>query len=113
MNNELGPVIIYDEDGTKLKTLTIGESPKKVRDSLIKIISIIPSSGLLLKHDPGVPFVYTSFAIILFGGFLSVISTNKIWALYEEDKPLLFIGGLSNRNHSGLSKELTNLIKTI
>ncbi len=113
MNNELGPVIIYDKNGTKLTTLSIKESPKEVGDSFLKIISIIPSSGLLLKHDPGVPFVYTSFVIILFGGFLSVISTNKIWALYEKDKSLLFIGGLSNRNHSGLSKELTELIKTI
>ncbi len=113
MNNELGPVIIYNKNGTKLTTLSIEGSPKKVGDSLIKIISIIPSSGLLLKHDPGVPLVYTSFAIILFGGFLSIISTNKIWALYEEDKSLLFIGGLSNRNHSGLCQELTELIKTI
>ncbi len=113
MNNELGPVLIYDKNGTKLATLSIEENPKQIGESFIKIISIIPSSGLLLKHDPGVPLVYTSFAIILFGGFLSVISTNKIWALYEEDKSLLFIGGLSNRNHSGLSKELPDLIKTI
>ncbi len=113
MNNELGPVLVYDKNGTNLTTLSIGESPKEVGESLIKITSIIPSSGLLLKHDPGVPLVYTSFAIILFGGFLSVISTNKIWALYEEDQSLLFIGGLSNRNNSGLSKELAELMKTI
>ena len=59
------------------------------------------------------PFVYTSFAIILCGGFLSVISTNKIWALYEEDESLIYIGGLSNRNATGLSKELPELMKTI
>ncbi len=113
MNNELGPVLVYDRNGNKIITLRIGESPQKVGDSFIKVISIIPSSGLLLKHDPGVPFVYTSFAIILLGGCLSIISTNKIWALYEADQSLLYIGGLSNRNLTGLSKELPELIKTI
>ena len=54
-----------------------------------------------------------NIAIILLGGSLSIISTKKIWALYEEDKLLLYIGGLSNRNNSGLSKELPELIKNI
>ena len=73
-------------------------------------INIIPSSGLLLKHDPGVPLVYLSFAIILIGGSLSIISTKKIWVLHEKEKSLIYIGGLSNRNLSGLSKELPKLI---
>ena len=64
----------------------------------------------MLKHDPGVPLVYSSFAIILIGGSLSIISTKKIWVLYEKEKSLIYIGGLSNRNLSGLSNELPNLI---
>ncbi len=108
VESELGPVNFYDSDGTLLKTLSINKEVK-VKNTLIKIINIIPSSGLLLKHDPGVPLVYTSFAIILIGGSLSIISTKKIWVLHEKEKSMIYIGGLSNRNLSGLSKELPRL----
>ncbi len=109
VNSELGPVAIYDNDGTKLINIRTNEEAE-VKNTLIKIINIIPSSGLLLKHDPGVPFVYSSFAIILIGGSLSLISTKKIWVLHEKEKSLIYIGGLSNRNLSGLSKELPKFI---
>ena len=109
VDSELGPVNIYDNDGTLLTKLSINKE-EKVKGALIKIINIIPSSGLLLKHDPGVPLVYLSFAIILIGGSLSIISTKKIWVLHEKEKSLIYIGGLSNRNLSGLSKELPKLI---
>ena len=109
VDSELGPVNIYDNDGTLLTKLSINME-EKVKGALINIINIIPSSGLLLKHDPGVPLVYLSFAIILIGGSLSIISTKKIWVLHENEKSMIYIGGLSNRNLSGLSKELPNLI---
>tara|TARA_B100000700_G_scaffold308523_1_gene386369 strand:+ start:2781 stop:4067 length:1287 start_codon:yes stop_codon:yes gene_type:complete len=111
-NSELGPIVIYDNDGSRLRSLNTNELAK-VKDISIKLISIIPSSGLLLKRDPGVPFVYTSFAIILIGGSLSLISTKKIWVLLNEEKSLIYIGGLSNRNLAGLSKELPKLISLL
>ncbi len=109
VNSELGPVSIYDSDGTLLTKLSINKEAK-VKETLIKVINIIPSSGLLLKHDPGVPLVYTSFAIILIGGSLSIISTKKIWVLHEKEKSMIYIGGLSNRNLSGFSKEFPKFI---
>ena len=109
VDSELGPVNIYDSDGTLLTKLSTNKE-EKVKETLINIINIIPSSGLLLKHDPGVPLVYTSFAIILIGGSLSIISTKKIWILHEKEKSMIYIGGLSNRNLSGLSKELPTFI---
>ncbi len=109
VESELGPVSIYDVDGTLLSNLSTNKVAK-IKETSIKIINIIPSSGLLLKHDPGVPLVYTSFAIILIGGSLSIISTKKIWVLYEKEKSMIYIGGLSNRNLFGLSKELPKFI---
>ncbi len=112
VNNELGPIVIYDNNGSRLINLSINNE-SEVKETLIKIINIIPSSGLLLKRDPGVPLVYTSFAIILIGGSLSLISTKKIWVLHEEKKSLIYIGGLSNRNLSGLAKELPKFIRLL
>ena len=110
VNNELGPVVIYDNDGSKLTSLSTSQEAE-VKDSVIKIVNIIPSSGLLLKRDPGVPIVYTSFAIILIGGSLSLISTKKIWVIHEKENSIIYIGGLSNRNLSGLSKELPEFVR--
>ena len=112
VNSEIGPVTIYDSNGNKLMTL-ITNKEVEVKESLIKIINIVPSSGLLLKRDPGVPIVYSSFAIIIIGGSLSLISTKKIWVIYEKEKSLIYIGGLSNRNLSGLSKELPEFINSL
>ena len=109
VNSEIGPVTIYDSNGNKLMTL-ITNKEVEVKESLIKIINIVPSSGLLLKRDPGVPIVYSSFAIIIIGGSLSLISTKKIWVIHEKEKSLIYIGGLSNRNLFGLSKELPKII---
>ncbi len=112
VKSELGPVNIYDNDGTLLITLSTNKEAI-IKETLIKIINIIPSSGLLLKHDPGVPLVYTSFAIILIGASLSIISTKKIWVLHEKETSIIYIGGLSNRNLSGLSKELPEFISLL
>tara|TARA_B100000965_G_scaffold403664_1_gene432399 strand:- start:260 stop:1540 length:1281 start_codon:yes stop_codon:yes gene_type:complete len=112
VNSEIGPVTIYDSNGNKLMTL-ITNKEVEVKESLIKIINIVPSSGLLLKRDPGVPIVYSSFAIILIGGSLSLISTKKIWVIHEKEKSLIYIGGLSNRNLFGLSKELPKIISLL
>ena len=112
VENELGPVKIYDNDGTFLTNLRTNKEVK-VKGTSIKLINIIPSSGLLLKRDPGVPIVYTSFAIILIGGSLSIISTKKIWVLQEKEKSVIYIGGLSNRNLAGLSKELPEFISLL
>jgi len=112
VDSEIGPVKIYDEGGNLINNININKEAK-VKENLIKIINIIPSSGLLLKYDPGVPFVYTSFAIILIGGSLSIISTKKIWVLYEKEKSRIYIGGLSNRNLAGLSKEMPKFISLL
>ena len=112
VDSEIGPVRIYDSDGNSITNLNINKETK-VKDTSIKIINIIPSSGLLLKYDPGVPLVYTSFAIIIIGGSLSIISTKKIWVLYEKEKSMIYIGGLSNRNLAGLSKEMPKFISLL
>ena len=112
VNSETGPVKIYDEDGILITNLNINNKAK-VKNNFIKIVNIIPSSGLLLKYDPGVPLVYTSFAVIIVGGSLSIISTKKIWVLYEKEKSRIYIGGLSNRNLAGLSKEMPKFISLL
>ena len=68
-----------------IANLIPNDQPKEVNGINISILNIITSSGLILKHDPGVPIVYIGFAISLIGSVLSIISTNQIWIITEDD----------------------------
>ncbi len=113
VSNEDGPVQIFDENGQLLGSLRPGSDSKEIKGIPIRIIKILPASGLLLKRDPGVPIVYTSFAITLVGGALSILATRQLWAIAETEKDLIYVGALSNRNLSGLANEIPQLIACI
>ena len=109
--NEKGPVKIFSEDGSALTTLWPGGDSKNINGLDLRIVDVIPSSGILLKRDPGVPLVYCGFAITLIGGFLSILATRQLWVVLEDEEKNLYIGGLCNRNLSGFANELPVLLK--
>ena len=112
LSNEQGPIQIFNQKGLKLATLFPGEKSKEINGISLRIIDVVKSSGILIKRDPGVPFVYTGFAITLIGGCLSILSTRQLWAIEESNQNCLHIGGLCNRNLAGFSNELPNILKT-
>ena len=112
LSSEKGPIQVFKEDGSLITSLLPGGQPKEVLGIRMQILEIIPSSGILIKRDPGVPIVYSGFAITLIGGILSVISTRQLWAIFEEDNQYLYIGGLSNRNFSGFANEFPKLLNS-
>ncbi len=109
-SKESGPVQVFNEEGDLLTSLRPGSSAFKFKGISLKAIDILPSSGLLLKHDPGVPLVYTGFAITLIGGLISMISTKKLWAIKDRDS--IHIAGICNRNLEGLANDLPQLINS-
>ncbi len=113
VSSEAGPIQVFDETGQPLAVLRPGGDSQKIKGIPIRVIEVLPASGLLLKRDPGVPIVYTGFAITLIGGFLSVLSTRQLWALLDTNNDFLHLGGLSNRDLSGLANEMPGLIKII
>ncbi|MFL0769284.1 MAG: cytochrome C biogenesis protein CcsB, partial [Prochlorococcus sp.] len=56
---------------------------------------------------------YAAFALTLLGGGLSVISTRQLWAVKDPSENALHVGGLCNRNMSGLAHELPGLIAVV
>tara|TARA_Y100001968_G_C19439438_1_gene761709 strand:- start:2172 stop:3458 length:1287 start_codon:yes stop_codon:yes gene_type:complete len=113
VSNERGPVKVFDENGNFLETLRIGAQHKVIYGTDISVINVIPASGLLLKHDPGVPIVYAGFGMTLIGAFISILSTKQLWIVAEPEKELLHIGGLSNRNLTGFANELPKILTLI
>ena len=111
--SEEGPVQLFDENGQLLASLRPGGRAKEIKGISIRIVDVLPASGLLLKRDPGVPLVYISFAITLIGGALSVLSTHQLWAIADPKNEFMHLGGLSNRDLAGLANEIPGLVEII
>ena len=108
LDNEVGPVTVFNSDGTVEATLRPGGPPQEINGVPLRVTSVLPASGLLLKRDPGVPLVYLGFGVLLIGGALSLIATRQIWAVAEDGR--LHIGGLCNRNLAAFAQELPLLL---
>jgi len=115
LSSEQGPVEIYGADGTSLARITPGGEPVEVKGLPIRVESVLPASGILLKRDPGVPLVYAGFAIALTGGGLSLLATRQLWAIAEEKagEGQLHVAGLCNRNLTGFAAELPQLLSQL
>ena len=113
LGSEQGPVEIYGAEGISLARLAPGGAAVEVKGLPIRVESVLPASGILLKRDPGVPLVYAGFAIALAGGGLSLLATRQLWAIAEQpagQAGQLHVAGLCNRNLTGFAAELPQIL---
>ena len=113
LTSEEGPVNIFNKEGNPLGVSRPGGEYINFGEGEIRVLDILPSSGIIIKHDPGVPIVYLGFAITLLGSLLSIIPTNQIWIIKDDNRDLVYIGGLSNRNSSGLINQFPPIINLL
>jgi len=113
IDNENGPLKISNLENFSEKILYLNEDPLEVNSSKLSLKKIIPSSGLIIKNDPSVPFIYFSFILIIFGTIISLIPTNQLWILVNKESKKLSIGGLSNKNLIGFKKEFFKISEEI
>ncbi len=115
LGSEQGPVQVYGADGSAVAQITPGGEAADVKGLPIRVASVLPASGILLKRDPGVPLVYAGFAIALTGGGLSLLATRQLWAIAEDGpgRRLLHVAGLCNRNLTGFAAELPQLLSQL
>ena len=115
LSSEEGPVEVFDANGTSLALLRPGGETVEVRDLPVRVAGVVPASGLLFKRDPGVPLVYSGFAIVLLGGGLSLVATRQLWVVEERrgEGRSVHAAGLCNRNLPAFARELPALLEVL
>ena len=89
-----GTLLVYGVDGKLLNAIRPGLS-LEINGVTLKVLELVGSTGLQIKADPGVPIVYTGFALLMAGVVMSYVSHAQIWALQEGDR--FYLGGRTNR----------------
>jgi cytochrome c biogenesis protein len=73
-------------------------------------------TGLQISKDPGVPFVWTGFVLIVFGLFVTFFSSHRrVWVrvVTKGDNVEISIAGQTNKNLVGLERDLDHLTEKI
>ncbi|MEL6438546.1 MAG: cytochrome c biogenesis protein [Cyanobacteria bacterium J06621_8] len=102
-----GTALIYNQQGELSSAIRLGQSVA-IADTNIKLIDIIGSTGLQIKADPGVPIVYTGFALLMLGVMMSYFSHSQIWALEQDNH--FYLGGKTNRAQVSFEREILEII---
>jgi cytochrome c biogenesis protein len=105
-----GTALIYNQQGDLTSAIRLGQSVD-IDGIKIKLIDIIGSTGLQIKADPGVPIVYTGFALLMIGVVMSYFSHSQIWAL-EQDRGFYF-GAKTNRAQVSFEREMLGVIDAL
>jgi len=108
-------VAIYASDGSFAGVRRPGSGRPITVDGLNLIVEdMTGSTGLELKTDPGVPWVYAGFAGLMVTSFLSLLSHSQVWAVETEtertNQKLLHVGGRSNRAKEEFKTELDEIL---
>ncbi len=105
-----GTALIYNQQGELTSAIRIGQSID-IDGIKIKLIDIIGSTGLQIKADPGVPIVYTGFALLMIGVVMSYFSHSQIWALEHNNS--FYFGAKTNRAQVSFEREILGIIDAL
>ncbi len=105
-----GTMMVYDQKGDLYSAVRPGMI-LDINGVKLKIYQLIGSTGLQIKADPGIPFVYTGFGLLMIGVIMSYISHSQIWVLRTDEG--CYIGGKTNRSQVTFERELLGIIETL
>jgi cytochrome c biogenesis protein len=105
-----GTVVVYDTAGKMVGSLRTGMS-LSVEGIELSLLEVIGSTGLQIKADPGIPFVYAGFGLLMLSVLMSYVSHSQVWALLENET--LYLGGRTNRGQILFERELVEVVSQL
>jgi cytochrome c biogenesis protein len=105
-----GTVVVYDTAGKMVGSLRTGMS-LSVEGIDLSLLEVIGSTGLQIKADPGIPFVYAGFGLLMLSVMMSYVSHSQVWALLENET--LYLGGRTNRGQILFERELVEVVSQL
>ena len=107
-----GSMIVYDQQGELTSAVREGDAIE-INGVTLNVVELLGSTGLQIKADPGVPWVYLGFGLLMLGVVMSYASHSQVWGLIADDDATsqqFLIGGRSNRAQVGFEKEFLALL---
>lgn len=74
----------------------------------IRVMNIITSTGLQIKSDPGINFVYFGFMLLIVSVALSYVSYDQLWAFKTGSD--LYISGQTNRATYSFQRQFLSIV---
>jgi len=109
---DLQSVTFYNSQGEFVGVRrTDSGTPLKVNGLEVIVDGMLGSTGLELKVDPGVPYVYAGFGGMMITTLLSYISHSQVWACQDEDD--VHVGGKTNRATITFEAEMDSVLDDI
>ena len=105
-----GTVLIYDNQGQLINTVRTGMGIE-VNGITLNIVELVGSTGLQIKADPGIPWVYLGFGLLMISVIMSYFSHSQVWVLKDNDR--LYVGGRTNRAQVLFERELIEVLEQV
>jgi len=107
LNNLKGDLFFYDKQGTLLGESQVGES-FTFGPTVLTVQDTIATTGLQIKEDPGINFVFFAFFFIMISTYASFLSYSQVWGF--EIKNDFFMAGKTNRAVLDFQEKFKKLI---
>nr|AOM64588.1 c-type cytochrome biogenensis protein [Riquetophycus sp.] len=103
-------ILLFDEIGQQIYSVKINEK-FQINNLNIVIKEIMPQTGIQIKSDPGIIYVYMGFFILIISIILSYLSYSQIWIYNKQQK--LYIRGMTNRGKLTFEEEFIDIQKSL
>lgn len=109
---DLDLVTLYDSSGAFAGVRRAGSGKPITVDGVTLVVDgIVGSTGLEIKADPGVPWVYAGFGGIMVTTLVSYVSHSQVWGL--QDGSGVVVAGRSNRSKYLFEREIDAVIDAV
>lgn len=105
-------IFIYNELGELIHKVRINEK-FYINNTNIEIQEIMSQTGIQIKTDPGISYVYSSFLILIISIVMSYLSYSQVWIYNNRKENKIHIKGKTNRSKLIFEEEITYLQQSI